>query len=357
MMKSNSKVRILIAILLSVVLVSGATFSYASSLDDVLNKISHTKNQLADNKKEISALNSEITELQDAITATESDIAKLEIKIAIKEQQLSAKKKEIDKSSNQLNARLRQIYKSGSVSFVDILLSSGNISEFMSNMDMISLIYKSDKDLVLSLKNSYQKIKQQKAELLLLHNDLTSKEDSLTAGKAVIAEKRGLISSEIKKLEKELAAEQAAADQLIKEINEHSGHGNYTGGKLLWPCPGYTRVTSEFGWRIHPILGYRKFHTGIDIGAPYGATVVAANTGKVIESYYNSSYGNMVIIDHGGGIATLYAHLSARLVSVGTTVERGQTIARVGSTGMSTGPHLHFEVRVNGVYQNPRSYL
>lgn len=356
-MKNYNWIRILITVLLSVVLLTSVTYSHAASLDDVLKKISHTKNQLADNKKEIKELNAEITELQEAITATEDEITKLENNISVKEKQLSVKKQQIDKSSSQLNARLRQIYKSGSVSFVDILLSSGNISEFMNNMEMISLIYKSDKDLVVSLKDSYQIIQQQKAELVSLHENLTAKEDSLTAGKAVIAQKRGLVSSEIKTLEKELAAEQAEADRLIQEIKDKSGHGNYTGGKLMWPCPGYTRVSSEFGWRIHPILGYRKLHTGMDIAASYGASVVAANTGKVIESYYNSSYGNMVVIDHGGGIATLYAHLSSRLVSVGNTVHIGQTIAKVGSTGMSTGPHLHFEVRINGIYQNPRSYL
>jgi len=356
-MKTNQKVRILISLLLTVALICGTTYSYATSLDDILNKIDHTKDQLADNKKEIKELNAEIAELQAAITDTEKDIATLESQISTKQKQLTAKNKEIKKSSDALNARLRQIYKSGSVSFVDILLSSGNISEFINNMEMISLIYQNDKDLVVSLKNSYQTIQGQKNELVALHKSLSTKKASLNAGKAVIAKKRGIVASENKKLESQLDALNAEADRIIKEIQDLSGGGDYSGGQLSWPCPGYTRVSSEFGYRIHPILGYRKLHTGIDIAAPYGATVIAANTGKVIASYYNSSYGNMIIIDHGGGIATLYAHLSSRLVSVGTTVHRGQTIAKVGSTGMSTGPHLHFEVRLNGVYQNPRSYL
>lgn len=356
-MKNNHKVRIILALVLSVVLLSGVSFSYASNLDDILDKIDNTKDQLADNKKEIKELNAEISELQAAITDTENDIAKLENKISKKEKELAAKKKEINKSSEELNARLRQIYKSGSVSFVDILLSSGNISEFITNMEMISLIYENDKELVVSLEKSYKKIENQKNELVAMRKSLSAKEDSLTSGKAAIAQKRTMVASENKKLESQLDALNAEADRIVKEIQDLSGDEDYSGGELAWPCPGYTRVSSEFGYRIHPILGYRKLHTGIDIAAPYGVSVVAANSGKVIASYYNSSYGNMIIIDHGGGIATLYAHLSSRLVGAGATVNRGQTIAKVGSTGMSTGAHLHFEVRLNGVYQNPRSYL
>jgi murein DD-endopeptidase MepM/ murein hydrolase activator NlpD len=353
----NNKFRIFIALLLTAFLLSGVSYSYASSLDDILNKIKNTKNQMDDNKKEIKELNAEIAELQAAITDTEQDINQLQSNITLKEAELVVKKAEIEKTTKDLNARLRQIYKSGSVSFIDILLSSGNISEFITNMEMVSLIYENDKTLVVSLKDSYAAIEAQKNELVSLKNSLSAKEASLTAGQAVMATKRSAATAENKKLEAELDALNKEAERIIKEIQALSGNGNYAGGMLSWPTPGYTRVTSEYGNRIHPILGYVKFHTGIDIAAPYGATVIAANSGKVIASYYNSSYGNMIIVDHGGGIATLYAHLSSRLVNVGASVSRGQTIAKIGSTGMSTGPHLHFEVRLNGVYQNPRSYL
>jgi len=356
-MKNRFKLRILIALLLTVTLISGTGFTYASSLDDVLNKIDSTKGQLADNEQEINKLNTQIKELQSAISDAENDLTKLENQISIKEKQLDAKKKEINKSTDDLNARLRQMYKSGTVSFVDILLNSGNISEFMSNMEMISLIYKSDKDLVVSLKRDYSSIQDQQDALKTLRSTLVQKEAALSKGKAVIAQKKSTVSSETKKLEAQLDALNAEADRITEQLKHRGNDGEYSGGVLSWPCPGYTTITSGFGYRIHPILGYRKLHTGIDIGAPYGARVVAANTGKVIASYYNSSYGNMIMIDHGGGIVTLYAHMSARLVSEGASVQRGETIGRVGSTGMSTGPHLHFEVRVNGVYKDPRSYL
>lgn len=353
----QTKFRIFIVLVLAVLLFSGVSISYASSLDDILAKISKTQSQVNDNQKEIKVLNAEIAELQAAITETENDITALSNNIAVKEQELTVKKAEIDKSTYELNARLRQIYKSGSVSFIDILLSSGNISEFMANMEMISLIYENDKNIVISLKDSYTAIEVQKNELVALKQSLSAKEASLTAGQAVMANKRSVATTENKKLQAELDALNKEADRIIREIQALSGNGSYAGGLLSWPTPGYTRVTSEFGLRIHPILGNKNMHTGIDIAAPYGATVVAANSGKVIASYYNSSYGNMIIVDHGGGIVTLYAHLSTRLVNVNAPVYRGMTIGKIGSTGMSTGPHLHFEVRINGVYQNPRSYL
>jgi len=141
-------------------------------------------------------------------------------------------------------------------------------------------------------------------------------------------------------------------------IRRMQSGGAYIGtGTFTWPAPGYTRITSEYGMRYHPILKQNKLHTGMDIGAPQGAKVVAADDGKVITVTYNSAYGNMIIIDHGGGISTLYAHLSRFATTQGAMVKKGQTIGYVGSTGWSTGPHLHFEVRKNGTPVNPKSYL
>ena len=126
---------------------------------------------------------------------------------------------------------------------------------------------------------------------------------------------------------------------------------------MAWPVPGYTKITSNYGMRVHPITGVYKLHTGVDISAPIGANFVAANDGIVTKAYYNSAYGNMVMIDHGGGISTLYAHGSEILVQVGQTVSRGEPILKVGSTGYSTGPHAHFEVRINGIVTNPIEYI
>ena len=143
----------------------------------------------------------------------------------------------------------------------------------------------------------------------------------------------------------------------IKKLALANVGEKYVGGIMAWPVPGYTTITSQYGMRTHPITGVYKLHTGTDISAPIGATFVAANDGIVVKAEYNTAYGNMVMIDHGGGISTLYAHGSEILVSVGQTVFKGTAVLKVGSTGYSTGPHAHFEVRVNGNPVQPLDYI
>ena len=158
-------------------------------------------------------------------------------------------------------------------------------------------------------------------------------------------------------LEEQLDALNAEANALVAEILKLQGNDAYIGGEFMWPAPGISRTTSEYGYRIHPIFKKKKLHTGLDIGCPTNTTVVASNAGTVIKAGWNNSYGYMVMIDHGGGIVTLYAHNSSLLVKTGDVVAKGQAVAKSGSTGNSTGPHLHFEVRVNGQYVNPRDYV
>ena len=143
----------------------------------------------------------------------------------------------------------------------------------------------------------------------------------------------------------------------ILQITTSNLDTQYIGGEMAWPVPGYTRITSNYGMRTHPITGIYKLHTGVDIGAPMGANFVASNDGIVTKAEYNGAYGNMIIIDHGGGISTLYAHGSEILVTVGQKVKKGESVLKVGSTGYSTGAHAHFEVRVNGQEVNPLPYI
>jgi murein DD-endopeptidase MepM/ murein hydrolase activator NlpD len=154
-------------------------------------------------------------------------------------------------------------------------------------------------------------------------------------------------------------AEDAEGTRIESYLSSRKGsHGSgRTAGGLTWPAAASRRVTSAFGWRYHPILRTRRFHQGIDIGAPAGSRIVAAASGTVIYSGYRGGYGNTVMIDHGNGLVTVYAHQSSTSVSRGAKVKKGQTIGHVGSTGLSTGPHLHFETRVNGVARDPGAYL
>ena len=168
---------------------------------------------------------------------------------------------------------------------------------------------------------------------------------------------QGELSSQIKLTEKEISELESRGQEINNEIVSSSGGGSYNGSKMAWPVIGYTTLSSKFGYRIHPISGEKKLHTGIDIPAPAGTPVVAANSGTVIISRYDNSYGNMVAIDHGGGIVSFYAHNTERLVKVGDKVSKGQKISTVGTTGYSTGNHLHFEVKKNGTFVDPMNYL
>lgn len=170
----------------------------------------------------------------------------------------------------------------------------------------------------------------------------------------------------IKEYDEDIKAQDAVIKQIEAQIKKqkeaaNAGAGNvtltYDGGKFIHPCPGYTRISSEFGWRLHPTLKVNKYHNGVDLAAPYATPIYAAYKGTVAGAGYNSSMGNYVMIDHGGGLFTIYMHASKLLVSTGQTVTAGQNIALVGSTGRSTGNHLHFGVRLNGSYVDPMSYI
>lgn len=199
---------------------------------------------------------------------------------------------------------------------------------------------------------------QEKLKVALQNQNRTS---------TILQNTKTLRENYISKLSDEEKAKQAQIDEITSQYNEINKQilelakqgldTEYIGGVLAWPVPGYTKISSNYGMRVHPITGQYKLHTGVDISAPMGANFVAANDGIVTKAGYNTAYGNMVIIDHGGGISTLYAHGSEILVTVGQTVKRNDPILKVGSTGYSTGPHAHFEVRINGVVTNPIEYI
>ena len=263
--------------------------------------------------------------------------------------------------------RLIAMYEMGEVKYLDVLLNSQNLSDFLSRYYLITEISEAD----IKLLREFEDTKEQKESLT---NSLIEKKNELEENKKQCEkDKVALSNMEILKRNK-VTALNVQELELYTKIEEYQKQvqeieleirqlalanigEEYIGGEMAWPIPGYSSITSQFGMRTHPITGIYKLHTGVDVGAPLGANFVAANDGVVIKAEYNGAYGNMVMINHGGGVVTLYAHGSEILVDVGDTVMKGESVLKVGSTGYSTGPHAHFEVIINGVYVDPMDYI
>lgn len=340
-------------------------------LNSISDRIEDVKDLLTQGQKKEKSLSEQISDLEKKIEATEkeiksiqSDIRQTEGKISETVQKLEETQDEIDHKNDVLNARLRVMYKNGEVGLVEVLLGSADFQELMNNIDMVKRVYEQDVELLKYLKTKYSEIDLQKMNLENLRNDLTSqrnnektKQVELQVSRGEAAELRAAVKKDNNQLEKQIDELNEYAKELAEKIRQAQSSQAYVGGTLTWPAPGSSRITSPFGYRIHPILKVKKFHTGIDIGVPSNSTIVAVNDGVVIHSNWLGGYGKVVMIDHGGGIVTLYAHNNSLLVKVGQQVTKGQAITKSGSTGNSTGPHLHFEVRENGDYVDPMTHL
>lgn len=363
-----------LAVLLVFALASSALIfgsSERDKLDDLNQQITKLENQLKKGKAQESQLTAEINGLNALIRAAEGEIkdlakeiSRLSAEIEIAEAELKERQEAIEDQSDEMGQRVRIMYKNGDVGILEVLLSSESMLDFLTNLDMAQRIFNGDVEFLEGLEEQHeilaghkQKLEELKAKLDEKQKTEASKKGRLAANKDDVAKLKAEVATDNKALERQVDKLNDEANALIAEILRLQGTEDYVGGKFLWPSPGYTHITSQFGYRIHPILNVKKLHTGLDIRVPSGSNIVAANAGKVIKAAWNNSYGYMVMIDHGGGIVTLYAHNSQLKVKTGEFVTRGQLIALSGSTGASTGPHLHFEVRVNGEYKNPRNYL
>jgi len=345
--------------------------------EQINNEIQSYRSLIKKKDRELRSLTDQLKQLDEDITAIEKDLEVLEGKLAAVQSKVEQKEKELQKAEESLaerneifSNRLVEIYCNGDVSFLEVLLSSTDITDFLVRFELLSKIADQDVKLLEEIEAQKEAIETAKAELeeyrdelIQVKEETEEKKASLDSKRKAQEELRNKIATEKEAAEKALAEEEKTSQEVARKIREIQAKLNknkkskYTGGVFTWPAPGYERITSEYGYRIHPILKTKKLHTGIDIGAPSGASVVAAAGGTVTHAGWLGAYGNAILIEHGGNITTLYGHLSSISVKVGDTVEKGDKIGKVGSTGLSTGPHLHFEVRVNGDPTSPWSYF
>jgi murein DD-endopeptidase MepM/ murein hydrolase activator NlpD len=348
--------------------------SARAKLRGVRKNISIANQRERDLSRQLSRTHSQISKLNQDIGSLNSGIKKSCGEIKKFRNELVVLRKNYDASQAVLQKRLKEIYLTEDVRMLNVLSGSSNLSEFATQSDYLGRVVESDQKLINSVRMQQEAIRFKQRQIndkykrmLSYRGELKNKRQSLE----VIEGTREKLLRDVEKKRDSYIQEKWDLEDHTHELETQiqdtirnyygSSSGSSGGprrsgsGNMSWPSSA--PLTSDYGWRIHPVLGYSRFHTGIDIGAGYGSPIKATDSGTVIYSGWCGGYGNTVMIDHGRGVSTLYAHCSSIYVSNGQGVSKGHTVAAVGSTGMSTGPHLHFEVRVNGVPVSPWGYL
>lgn len=380
-----------------------------SGLSDAKNKktaLEAEKKKTEQELKNLEGLKSDTTayvkKLDSSLESIGNELSKLNDDIDAKEKQIDTTKQELSEAKEteksqyeSMKLRIKYMYEKGDSTYVDLLMEAGSVSELLSKAEYITKISSYDRQKLDEYAATKEKIaekekalEEEHAELLNLQNETEAKQASvekLLAAKQTelqnyetkIASAEGQISeyaksieaqeNQIKSIEAEIKRKEEEARKKAEEEKKKAAAANKAAQtyktvslgdiSFTWPCPASGRITSGFGGRKSPTKGASSNHQGIDISAPTGTSIVAAAAGEVVIATYSSSAGNYVMISHGGGVYTVYMHASSLLVSQGQSVKKGQTIAKVGSTGYSTGSHLHFGVRVNGSYVNPTKYV
>lgn len=351
----------------------------AQEKKEINAEIASLQRQMASASQKKAAIDKQISATEDEIDTTNELISKLSSEIKIKTAELEAAEEKLALQDERFKKRARVMYENGETTYLEVLLNSGNFSQMLSRMEIVTQIMDYDNKLVGEYTAAKESVAQQKASLESDKTDEVTYKGQLQSKKvtlnAQLQESQELYDSlnenteakkaEAEKIEKEkdeIAAEiRRIAEEARRAAEAAAAAGkpvkDYSSQTFQFPVPGHTRISSPFGMRRHPVTGQYKLHSGTDFPAPKGTTVLAAKSGTVVKSQMTNAYGNYIIINHGGGMMTAYAHLSQRCVSVGDTVEKGQKIGCVGSTGWSTGPHLHFEVIINGSFVNPMNYF
>lgn len=336
---------------------------------DLKAKLQAAENNIEEQQNKKQYLDSLISSTESEIETATALIAEYESKIVTKNAEIEAMEADIEDNYNDMMGRLRFSYEQGNASYLELILESENMADFLSNTDRVQSIMDFDKALMDELTAQLNLLENERTVLTNTLEDQKTLEESLSNKKVDLEDQKNKADAYITQLqadEKAYAAEYEKAKKAEKEANsqiekllaerQKSENQQYWGGDFIWPVPkNITRISSYFGWRI--LWGRSDYHLGIDIPAAAGTDIYASNGGTVVTATWHYSYGYYVLIDHGGGFATLYAHNSRLLVKAGDVVEQGDVIAKMGTTGSSSGNHLHFEVRKNGKVQNPLNYV
>ena len=355
-----------------------------NSLKSNLTDIEALKAELEKSKNDLTVY---VTQLDSELSGIQAKIAQYNTLITEKEQQIADTTEELNEAVKQqedqyeaMKKRIKFMYERGDTFYLEMLFSSSSLSDLVNKADYIEALSQYDRnkldeyvgitEMVQLCKEELEAQKDVLDEAKLAVEDeeaaitslLQEKETQLNAVSANISSQEEAIreyEARINQQNAEIAAlEKAVAEEKARLEAENAQARIYNGGMFAWPCPGYTRISDDYGMRpVHPIYGGERMHNGIDLAAPAGTAILAAYDGDVVAAAYSSSMGNYIMIDHGSGLYTIYMHCSALYVSKGQAVTKGQNIAAVGSTGNSTGNHLHFGVRLNGSYANPWNYL
>lgn len=377
----NSKIFFIVLALFVVGVVMGPTSSVlADEIEQMQSELNSITQQIQDQlgkvnkiKKEVNTAAGQLEEVEIELDQRQGELRSVESRLLATQRQIEENTKLLEKTEKSLasrtqilNKRIRDIYMYGQVSYIDILVGASDFTDFTTRYDLLRRILKADAELITKAKAERELIAQKKKEL---ERDAAAIQEL----RKIAVEKRTLVASryqakrsildnlESQKDEAERAYNelQRSSNRIEQMIRARKGGGAPSGaivtGSYMWPTNGV--ITSNFGWRTHPVFGNQRLHAGMDIGNDHGEPIYAADGGVVISAGWISGYGKTVIIEHNSTYSTLYAHASEILVGEGQVVRKGQAIARVGETGYTTGPNLHFEVRVNGSPTDPRGYL
>ena len=403
---------VLAVLMLGSTIFGALSMAMAASKSELNNRLAEIKSQkaeieaqLAEYEKQkdnyagqIGTLNNKINLTEQEIDATQEAIDALTDSIEETKANLKQAEKELADKQELFETRIRVMYENGDTSYMEVVLNSESFGDMLDNIEIVSQIMDYDKGVVAEYTAIRDSIQEMEESLEADRKQQKEYKESLEVEKEGLEADRADLQAMLAKIENDSEYAQKVSDQLADEQDEisneiaelsrkeaeaaarkraaasssssssssrgsssSSSSSNYSSGgsgSLIWPCPTYTYISSEFGGRVSPITGkWQGGHKGMDIASGKGNPVIAAASGTVVKSYLSSSYGNYIVISHGGGLMTAYAHMTRRLVSVGDTVAAGQQIGTVGSTGNSTGNHLHFEVYENGTAVNPRNYV